>query len=248
MLFDKFSLLWVLMVIPFSASCQSPEPLRIADRPEALQRRFLAEYLDEGLPLGYRQFNGNTTDPSGEIEIMIRSQSWVIPILEQRAKALMKNSVSNKDAIHRIAVTITSSGTQQGLDAILRLFVKQPDGSQYVRMLIYHALDYPNYVTLWYFALDSPNEMVREEAAKAIPTMTGFYPDANSIRRRKDWADAAVDRYGHAPTEEEILADPIYGLNRSRELKVEEIETLKVLGQAEVQRRKNGGKPGHPRH
>ena len=100
---------------------------------------------------------------------------------------------------------------------------------------------------LWYSALDSPNQIVREEAAKAIPKMIGFATNEKSIRRRNDWADAAVDRYKHAPTEEEILTDPIYGLNRSRELKVEEIEILKALGQAEVQRRKNGGKPGHPR-
>ena len=247
MLLGKLPLLWVLIIIPSSVSCQSQEQLRIAEHPEAVQRRFLADYLDEGLPLGYRQVNGNTTEPSHEIAIMIRRQSWVIPILEQRAKMRMKDPVSNKDAIYRIAVLIAESGKQEGLDAIWRLFDNQ-DGSLYIRFLIYDALDRPNYVKLWYYTLDSPNQMVREEAARAIPKMTDFGPNEKSIRRRDDWADAAVDRYKHAPTEEEILSDPIYGLNRSRELKVEEIETLKALGLAEVQRRKNGGKPGHPRH
>ncbi len=247
MLLDKLRLLWVLMIIPSSVSCQSQGQLRVADCPESVQRQYLSDYLDEGLPLGYSQFKGNTTEPSGEVAIMIRRQSWVIPILEQRAKMLMKEPVSNKDAIYRIAVLIAESGKQEGLDALLRLFDNQ-EGSHYVAKLIYAALDKPNYVKLWYSALDSPNQMVREEAAKAIPTMIDFSPNEYPVRRRKDWADAAVDRYKHAPTEEDILTDPIYGLNRSRELKVEEIETLKALGQAEVQRRKNGGKPGHPRH
>ena len=168
MLLDKLRLLWVLIIIPSSVSCQSEGPLRIADHPEAVQRRFLAEYMDEGLPLGPRQFDGNTTDPSAEIEIMIRRQSWVIPIVEQRAKELMKYPVSNKDAIYRIAVLIAESGKQEGLDAIGRLFDNQ-DGSLYIRFLIYDALDRPNYVKLWYSALDSPNQIVREEAAKGIP-------------------------------------------------------------------------------
>ena len=204
MLLDKLRLLWVLIIIPSSVSCQSQEQVRIADHPEAVQRRFLADYMGEGLPLGPRQFNGNTTDPSAEIEIMIRRQSWVIPMLEQRAKELMKDPVSNKDAIYRIAVAIVTSGSQEGLDALLRLFENQ-DGAQYIRMFIYRSLDRPNYVKLWYYTLDSPNQMVREEAAKAIPKMTDFGPNEKSIRRRNDWADAAVDRYKHAPTEEEIL-------------------------------------------
>ena len=54
MLLDKLPLLWVLIIIPSSVSCQSQGQVRIADHPEAVQRRFLADYLDEGLPLGYR--------------------------------------------------------------------------------------------------------------------------------------------------------------------------------------------------
>ena len=162
----------------------------------------------------------------------------------------MNDPVSNKDAIYRIAVLIAESAKQEGLDALLRLFDNHPDGPLYFRLAISCTLDRPNYVKLWYYALGSESQMLREVAAKVIPNITTspLMPGEAAIRRRNDWADAAVDRYKHAPTEEEILTDPIYGLNRSRELKVEEIETLKALGLAEVQRRKNGGKPGHPRH
>ena len=65
-------------------------------------------------------------------------------------------------------------------------------------------------------------------------------------RRDRDWADAAVDRYHRAPTEEDIMNDPIHGLSRASDLKVEQILHLKALGEAEVERRRKGGKPGHP--
>ncbi len=93
MLVDTLRIIRVLALIPSLASCQEQEPLRIANRPEAVQRRFLAEYLNEGLPLGYRQFNGNVIDPIGELGIMTRTQYWVVPVLEQRAKEAMKDLV-----------------------------------------------------------------------------------------------------------------------------------------------------------
>ena len=48
---------------------------------------------------------------------------------------------------------------------------------------------------------------------KGDSKMIGFATNEKSIRRRNDWADAAVDRYKHAPMEEEILTDPPHSYN-----------------------------------
>ena len=84
--------------------------------------------------------------------------------------------------------------------------------------------------------------MVRETAITNIPNVTDIAMNPGL----RDWADAALDRYHHVPTEEEILNDPIYGLSRSRNLKVEEIQRLRTVVADEVERRRKGGKPGHP--
>ena len=222
---------FLLAMLALPVPGQPQDPVRIVFRPEAVQRRYVEEVLKQGLPLGMQTINGIYSEPIVELGILVRMQPWVVPILEQRAQELLMNPVANKVQIDRIARRIIRSGSQNGLSSLTRLFGNHPDGSKWIRGFIFIVLDEPNYVNLWYSAIDSPNQIVREEAARCMPIIA----DNALERRMRDWADAAVDRYHHAPTEEEIMSDPIYGLPRSKELKVEQILRLKALGEEEVE-------------
>lgn len=241
MRYSPIHLVSILLLLPISAYTQQ-QVVRIVIRPEAEQRRFVKEYLDQGLPLGRREVIGIPMEPIVELGVLARIQPWVVPILEQRMKDLFMEGAESDDQIKRIAGAIAGSASQQGLDALTRLSGQHPDGSKWIRKFIYSSLHHPNYVKLWYSALDSPNQMVRETAITNIPNVTDIAMNPGL----RDWADAALDRYHHVPTEEEILNDPIYGLSRSRNLKVEEIQRLRTVVADEVERRRKGGKPGHP--
>ena len=72
------------------------------------------------------------------------------------------------------------------------------------------ALDSPlhNHYVLWYYALDSQNEEVRNAAEKVL---VGMATDRSDHRLQR-WAEAMVDRYGHPPSDLEMLTDPLVKL------------------------------------
>ena len=167
MRYNPKSLMLIFCLFQLPADCQQSEPTRIVYRSEAEQRRFVEEYLKRGLPLGRLEVIGIMTEAIGELDILTRVQPWVVPLLEKTVQELSTNSVANKIQIDRIMRCIARSGRQTGLDTIIRLFGNHPDGPHWVQEFIYNSLDHPNYVSLWYNALDSPNKMVKEEAEKA---------------------------------------------------------------------------------
>lgn len=121
----------------------------------------------------------------------------------------MESPSSNKRSIENVVAAIAYAGNRQALDTIERLFESRDDGGRWITMTLLSQFDSPhaNYVRLWYYAPDSRNPLIRDVAVKTLAPMVGDDPIE---RRQRVWAEAALERYHHPPTEIELLSDPLF--------------------------------------
>ena len=194
----------------------SYKTFNILDLKESEQRQFIAEYLDEGVPLGFRVREGFKSVPSTDMTTLAEFKPWVIPILEERTRQWMKEPITNKERIEVMAFTLADTGRPQALDSLLRLFGGQEVASKYIRILLATKLDSPwfNHFTLLYRAIDSTDATVQTLAQEVIPKLLQFPSD----HRLSNWADAMVERYNHVPTTRDIIVDPLVELVRIHDL------------------------------
>ena len=212
----------------------------LLQRSDAELRTYVEQYLDDKSSLWHRDRDGKKTVDIGLLVSLTRTKPWVLPMLEDRLAGWLKAPEKNKHLIQPISYAIVEEGTQRGLDAIVRLFSGRLEEPMLVRIALLSGFDYSfhNHYTLWYHALDSKDPVVRETAEKILGEMA---TDPTDHRLRK-WAEALVDRYGHAPTELELLTDPLIKLAWSRD-RVKASENLrKIIVFAEEAYRKRTGK------
>ena len=225
----------------------------MVDRPEALQRQFVDEFLNEGAPIEYRDRpGGGKWAPIDQLHILARVKSWVIPLLEERMAVWMKDRETHSRVIETVANVIEETGNQAAFDAIVRLFGDTAEAEKRISFTLNMAYATPGYISLWYHALDSENEMVRRVATKALAFNVRTYlkmEDSNSVYRFENWAEAAVTRYNRIPTMEDLHNDPILELIRSNNPQGHFEARRRLLESAgnEMEKRRKGAKPGHPR-
>ena len=179
----------------------------LLQRSDAELRKYVEQYLDDKSSLWHRDRDGKKTVDIGQLVSLTRTKPWVLPMLEDRLDGWLKAPETNKHLIQPISYAIVEEGTQRGLDAIVRLFSGRAEEPTLVKLALLSGFDYAfhNHYTLWYHALDSSDIVVRETAENILGEMATDRTD----HRLRQWADALVDRYGHVPTELELLTDPL---------------------------------------
>lgn len=177
------------------------------DRSKSEQRRYVELCLDQDSREWKRGRNGKRSLDIGNLLILARTNSWVIPMLEDKIREWLKDSNSKKDLIESISYAIAGAGSQAALDAVMRLFSDRPEAPRLIRMALLSGVGYSfhNHYTLWYYALDSPNQELRDAA---VNTIADHGNDPTDWKLRL-WAEAAIERYGHPPMDSEWLSDPI---------------------------------------
>ena len=187
--------------------------------------------------------------PIDQLLILARVKSWVIPLLEERMVVWMKDRETHSMAIDTIASVIEDTRSQAAFDAIVRLFGDTAEAETRISFILNIAYATPGYISLWYHALDSENEMVRRVATKALAFNVRTYlkmEDSNSVYRFENWAEAAVTRYNRIPTMEDLHNDPILELIRSNNPQghFEARRRLLESAENEMEKRGKGAKPG----
>lgn len=201
--------------------CQEPavNHVHMIERPESEQRKFVADYLKDGIPDAYLDIpGGGQWSPMVQLTILTAHRAWVLPMLEQQMESWMEDSEANSEKIERIFHTIVEAANPAAFEAILRLTKTRNDGGRWIDHLIRFNMQKENYISLLYYALDSKNETARSVAPQAVYYVAKLFfnpSDPASSTTFGWWADAALVRYGHLPTTDELKADPILEVMRA---------------------------------
>lgn len=204
------SLLFIALAVS-SCSAQNPAHTEILRKPEAYQRAFVAAFLQspsckmEGYP--------PTSDHCDDFRFLVNAKDWVVPLTEATMVGWLSDPQANKQNINHIMRTIshTCSNTDV-LEFIARAFKDSPDLREWLGTVIRegYGVPDPNFITYYYYALNSSNPAIREVAEEEIPPMLN---DPNRVILQT-WGEGLIIRYGHEPTSLELLTDPILKIAR----------------------------------
>ncbi len=219
--------------------CQSCEGQKtsILDRPEVFQRKFVADYLEEGHPKGDLDGYPKTSDHHNDFMVLTMFTEWALPLAEIRLKEWMLQPALNKDKIDNLVEAISYTGTIRSFDLIVRVFAQRPELDKWVDRSLHSKFGSPNpnFISKWYHALQYPDSHIRELAREIIPTMVRQPPTENTYYV---WSEALIDRHNQEPTTANIMQDPIV-----------QLLTLTNLENPETMRQKlsNASKEGYSR-
>lgn len=203
--------------LSFAAEARAMEPVlpsAVAKMTTEQQVLFVTSYIDEGFPRGYISVGGQTIERGGTAGFLMRVKSEaLIPVVAARIEAELKRESSSSRFILTAATLISAAGTEEALNTMVRLF---RNDSKLLRGEVSSVLsqafsrDKTKGLTLWYKALDSADERIRESASemcRATLSDAGFSSEASEVWSA--WVDALILRHGHFPGEAEVRNDPI---------------------------------------
>lgn len=177
---------------------------RITDEPIDRQQEYIRQFIAIGEC-------GGTNDTKCELVLGVaRSNDWVLPMLEMAIVDLRRDEQANQKRIRLVLDLITDTGTKQALDIIVRLLDGRPEKAMFVRLSLLGDTDGRRFNTfdLWYYALDSTDRVVREITEEVLLIQV----DSPFEKRHRQWAEAAIKRYGHIPTVSDWQTDPMMQL------------------------------------
>ncbi len=167
-------------------------------------------------------------------------KQWVLPVTKQRIEEWLKDPDTNKQAITRIKIQLIYLGSIEALDFLAKAFADTPDARSVIEAAIKssYGSGKPNFITKYYYALESDNPKIKEVAVEIVPS------------RLKDlkgldlaiWGEALVERYHHEPTTLEILTDPLVQIGAVHSgIHPEELRQTLATKAAEAYVRKQSG-------
>jgi hypothetical protein len=203
-----------LVLLSFGG-CFAQEPTNsepILGHPESYQRKFVADFLKDGNAAGHVEGYPRATDHNSDFRILTKLTDWALPMAEARIVEWLREPEPNLPAIENVTESILYSGTIQSLDFVVRVFANTPEAHRWIRKGITYGFGSPdpNFITKWYYALDSPTLLVREIALEAISQRL-THPIESTI---VIWGEAMVVRYKREPTVLEMLTDPLVEIAR----------------------------------
>ena len=136
----------------------------ILRKPEAYQRKFVADFLTattchvDGYP--------PTSDNCGDFIFLMKYRNWVLPMAQLKIKEWLKDPNANKQLIWRVTYTIVYSGSIESLEFVAKVFDGTPDSRKWIQAAIKssYGSDKPNFITKYYYALESDNPQIKEVA------------------------------------------------------------------------------------
>lgn len=206
------SLLFVILAIS-SCRAQNPATTEILRKPEAYQRAFVADFLQSPSCKmeGYPPLAGS--DHCDDFRFLVNAKDWVVPLIEVQMKEWLNDPQVNKEKIHHVMSTVAYFSCNIGvLEFTARAFRDSPDLGEWLGAVIRngYGVPDPNFITFYYYALNSSNPAIREAAEKWIPTMLN---EPNRVILRT-WGEGLIIRYGHEPSSLELLTDPVLKIAR----------------------------------
>ncbi len=209
----RFTVFVILASIRCNAqdpNLMSPNLTDILRKPEEYQRTFVADYLNspscnvEGYP--------RTSDNCDDFRLLMNSKNWVLPMAEHQIKEWLIDPDANKQPIWRVTNTIVFAGTIEALEFVARVFANTPDSSKWIEAGITSKFGWrdPNFITKFYYALESKNPLIRQVAQEVIPARLKDIEGATL----HIWGAALVERYHGQPTTLQLLKDPLVDIGR----------------------------------
>ena len=216
----------------------------ILRKPEAYQRKFVADFLTF-LPTsstchmaGYPP----TSDNCDDFKFLMKYQPWVLPMTQQKIEEWQKDPDANKQALKRIKTLIAYLGSIEALEFLAKAFAETPDSRKVIQEAIEsrYGSRKPNFITKYYYALESDNPQIKEVAVEIVPSML---KDLTFVDLAI-WGEALVERYHHEPTTLEILKDPLVQIGAVHSgIHPEELrKTLASRAQEAYARKQSGSK------
>ena len=184
----------------------------ILNQPEDYQRRFFTEFLKDESKYGFIEGYPKTSDHYNDFRLLVTYRDWGIPMADAQINIWQKDGVFNHRKVERIVENIAQAGTIPALDFTGRVVQHWPGAKKWIRLAMNSQFGSPdpNFITLWYHALESKDTLVREVAGELIPTML-THPTESTLQV---WGEALVDRFKREPTTSELITDPIVEIAR----------------------------------
>lgn len=181
----------------------------IIRRTDAEKRRFVKDYLAAGAPLDTSFWNGEIGDPVTGFAGLVVHFDWAQEATIKEIERLHAQSPRPDDVLYRLAHHLVGSGTIEAFETIRKYYRDHDQYAYYVSQCIYANVKtrtgQPFAVV--YRALESDDPVVRAPARAYVALIAEYSQQTPGLEEL--WAEALVRRYGHAPTDLEILKDPI---------------------------------------
>jgi DNA mismatch repair ATPase MutS len=135
------------------------------------------------------------------------SKDWVLPMAERQISKWLMDPDTNGQSIWRVTETITFAGTIEALEFVARVFANTNDARKWIEEAITSKFGWrdPNFITMFYYALESKNALISEVAREVIP---GRLKDLEGAALHI-WATALLERHHGMPTALDLLKDPL---------------------------------------
>ena len=204
----------VLLILALSG-CRAQDPNLLAPNltailrePEAYQRKFVVDYMNA--PTCHVDGYPRTSDNCDDFRFLMNNTTWALPMVEHQIKEWLKEPEANKEKIRIVTTTILHASTIEVLEFTARVFADTPDSRKWVERAIGQRYGWsdPNYITKFYYALESPNPLIREVAEEVVPKWLTLQTEGTLAI----WGEALLERYHHEPTALELLKDPLVGI------------------------------------
>jgi hypothetical protein len=179
----------------------------ITRRDEAQQRRFVKDYLAAGAPVDSTFWNGKILDPVTGFGILVQYNVWAEEATIAEIERLHRQSPRPDDVLYRLGHQLVMSGSLRAFETIRTKYRDHPQYELYITQCIYRNLNtkISQPFDVIYRALESDEAVIRDPAR----AHAGLMFEHPLPRIEEAWAKALVRRYGHEPTDLEILKDPV---------------------------------------
>ena len=200
-----------LLAVPSPAFGQEPLARRILQETEADQTTFMASYLDAGAP----------AEMGDALTMLVLNRSALaLPLMERKVEQVLKSaspsdcfsdkSVDPQAFVNMIVSMITYAGDDQAIQMVRRLIkVDENRFGGLVGATLISSSAWRNPFGLAYrgFEIGGPT-MDKRIAAWGELQLTNK-AGTTAAQMKRWWAEAAVDKYGAAPTERQWAEDPL---------------------------------------
>ncbi len=204
--------LLMLVVVGSSFVGGQSERVSITRRDEATQRRFVKEYLAAGAPVGRPFSMGEAypvSDPGTGFGLLVKLKLWAEDATISEVQRLDGLTPRPAQILNRLAHSLANSASDRAFETILKRYRDDPHFELLIKLCIYGNLDtrHSQPYGVIYRALESDEAIIRDPARVHVKALFEYSDRTPYVE--EFWAKALLRRYGHEPTDLEILKDPI---------------------------------------
>ncbi len=182
-------------------------PIRLRD--EAQQREFAKEFLADGAPSGTTAWRGERFDRPSSFSVLVKYNAWAEEALIAEIDRVHSQSPRADDLLFRLGAALVMAGSDKAFETIRTKYRENPWYANFIKQCIYNNLYTRNSPPLdvIYRALASDDPVIRDPARTHVALIAEYSQQTPGWEEL--WAKALLRRYGHEPTDLEILKDPI---------------------------------------